>query len=333
MGTVKRIDNEYYIEFYARGLLYQKKAGKDLNAAKALLKETEDKIKQGEMGIIVRDIELAIFFKSFLEGGRLHYSKKTLRRFKWACENLTCYLNDRHCGVTMLSQITPQIIEDFRSHWKGNPSQQIKNGKSARNFNVILILLREIFEYGRSLGYINDHPTLHIRLLEWQRKYKPLFLTDEDQRKLEEDKGVDQAALFIDLAFLTGLRREEIVNLSYQDFSAADYSVLVNRRGRRIKLPVDQGVFLTLSLKSNPRKKGRIFSAVEGEMLIKSANEKLKQLFNGRYNLIHLRNTFIRSCILRGMPMTRLNQIAGFVDIAQIFFIGEKGLHALLPEN
>ena len=44
MGTVRKIGNEYYIEFYARGLLYQQKAGQQKEVAEQMLKEVEEKM-------------------------------------------------------------------------------------------------------------------------------------------------------------------------------------------------------------------------------------------------------------------------------------------------
>ena len=44
MGEIKKIGEEYYIEFYARGLKYQQQAGTDKRQAEELLRNIEEKI-------------------------------------------------------------------------------------------------------------------------------------------------------------------------------------------------------------------------------------------------------------------------------------------------
>ena len=68
MGTVRKIGDEYYIEFDARGLTYQRNGGKDKKAATQLLKTIEDKIRKGEMSTVIVDVKAGDFFNNFLKG-------------------------------------------------------------------------------------------------------------------------------------------------------------------------------------------------------------------------------------------------------------------------
>jgi len=48
MGQIRKINEVYYIEFYARGLLYSQVAGNNLENAQTLLAQVEEKIAAGK---------------------------------------------------------------------------------------------------------------------------------------------------------------------------------------------------------------------------------------------------------------------------------------------
>ena len=92
MGTVKKIGNEFYIEFEARGLKYQQKAGTSEDAAYALLYEIESKIRNGQMGAIVRDVDMDIFLHDFIEHARGLHTPRTIERFTDLIANFQRFL-------------------------------------------------------------------------------------------------------------------------------------------------------------------------------------------------------------------------------------------------
>ena len=161
MGQVRKIGEEYYIEFYARGLLYQQKGGNDIVHAQKLLDEIEGKIKQGEMGTIVRDVDLDIFLKTFSEFAQKEYSSKTFSRYSDTIKHFSEFLKKKFPGLKKLSEVTPKVIEDYRFYL----SQEAERRKlKPKVLNFTLYLLRDCLDYGITLGYINDNPTLHVRL-------------------------------------------------------------------------------------------------------------------------------------------------------------------------
>ena len=74
MGQIRKINDVYYIEFYARGLLYSQIAGDNLEEAQKLLPQVEEKIAGGEALTIVRHIDLPDFFERFLVEAKDQYS-------------------------------------------------------------------------------------------------------------------------------------------------------------------------------------------------------------------------------------------------------------------
>src|SRR4051812_23513783 len=111
MGTVKKIGDEYYIEFEARGLKYQQKAGTDEAAARRLLNEVEGKIQKGQMGIMIRDADIDIFFADFLSFAQGHHTPHTWKRFKSLVGHFQSFLKTDRPDAVKLSQITPHVLE------------------------------------------------------------------------------------------------------------------------------------------------------------------------------------------------------------------------------
>ena len=62
MGKIRKIKDDYYIEFYARGLLYSQMAGQDYQEAQEKLNAIELVIAEGEALTLSRHIDLVDFF-------------------------------------------------------------------------------------------------------------------------------------------------------------------------------------------------------------------------------------------------------------------------------
>ncbi|MCB9771343.1 MAG: phage integrase SAM-like domain-containing protein [Candidatus Omnitrophica bacterium] len=163
MGTVHKIGETYYIEFEARGLKYQQIAGDNKEAAMKLLESIEAKIRHGQMGVVVRDIPIAVFFKDYFEFARISYPAKTVARLEQLAKHFTGFLNTQYPNVMLLSGLTPKVIEDYKYFIS-------RSEQKPWVINFSLLLLREIFEHALKLGYLNDNPTLHIRFVPDQRR-------------------------------------------------------------------------------------------------------------------------------------------------------------------
>ncbi len=157
MGQIRKIDDVYYIEFFARGLMYSQLAGSDEQQAHKMLQEIEAKISKGEALTVVREIEVRVFFQQFLEYAKGEFSPKSLKRFALTCQHFSNFLLRVYPQVKKLSEVTPAVIEGYKA-------ELVKDVKP-KVVNLSIVLLREVLEYGIKIGFINDNPTLHIVLL------------------------------------------------------------------------------------------------------------------------------------------------------------------------
>ncbi len=210
MGSIYKIGNEYFIEFYARGLKYQQKAGPDGKAARKTLEDIEAKLAQGEVATIVRDVEYDLFFHDYRQFVQDQHTVKTIKRYTVTMDHFVRYLQNEHPLLKKLSEITPKIIEQYKFFLLKNTQRN----NVSRSINLAIILLTDIFQYAIKLGYLNDNPALHIRLVPQNNIKQVVILTDEEIRVLEKSLPKDWRVI-TEFLLLTGMRLEELPQLKW----------------------------------------------------------------------------------------------------------------------
>ncbi|OGX34195.1 MAG: hypothetical protein A3C36_04910 [Omnitrophica WOR_2 bacterium RIFCSPHIGHO2_02_FULL_52_10] len=331
MGVVRKIGEEYYIEFYARGLLYQQKAGRDRDAAERMLKDVEGKIQNGEMGILVRDADIDIFLKTFLEHCRKDAGPRTYRRFASAAAHFQEYCANSQPKLTKLSAVTPGVIEHYRVFLirisaAGSPPVKPKV------VNLTLFLLKIIFDHAIKLGYLNDNPLLHTRWVEVKNPKTPRTLTGSEIEKLSAHCGDDLIDI-VTVVLGTGMRVSELIRLVWTkiDFKHKTIKIEVIYRcgGEAVKertLPIGRDIEAVLERfrMKNATGPGLVFVADNGKPLEeKRLKEELRQAaikagIEGPVNFEILRGTFAREVLSRGVSLADVHRLLGLSDIAKV---------------
>jgi len=248
MGTIRKIGDDYYVEFDARGLKYQRNGGKDKEAAARLLKEIEDKIQKGEMSIVVSDIKTSDFFKNFLELIKNDSDARTYVRYESVAQHFLGFIQTALSPACQLSQITPSIIEGYRAVLL-NSTGKADRALKPKVINFTIYLLRDIFNYAINFGNINDNPTLHTQLIEVPDRNVPQTLTDKDVQGFLNDSS-DGTKDIIELLLRTGVRFEELIGLKWTNVDFKNNCLKIEslpdgmRRGHQV--PMDSEVLMIL---------------------------------------------------------------------------------------
>jgi site-specific recombinase XerD len=317
MGEVKKIGDEYFIEFYARGLLYQKKAGKDSKAAEILLQEIEDKIQKGELATLNREVDMDVFFFSFLEFIRKEYTPKTFARYQNLIEHFNTFLEGQDFSVERLSQITPFVIECYRTQLMILVQEgRIKPGM----LNFSLYLLRDVLEYALKLGYLNDNPTLHVRFVNNSSSVLPKVLGEGDVAKCLQNSRKDLKD-FLEVLLNTGMLLREGFALCWEDVNLKDGYLQIKpfKKGivRTVPLSLEvRNVFLSLKGKGNEDKKSFIFWSQELNRHQQEETVK-KYLEESDFSLALFRNTFIQKMLEKKVSLIQMGRLLGFDDVAK----------------
>ncbi len=340
MGSVRKINSEYFIEFFARGLKYQQKIGPDKTKAQKALQDIEAKIANGEAAIIVRDVDLDIFFQDFLENLAPKHFPKTIQRYQSTITHFQHYLRLEHPSLQQLSAITPRIIEEYKLYVLKN----FRPGNSSHPniVNLTLILLRDFLQYAIQLGYLSDNPVLYIRFVSVSRSVSRILnvLTNEEFTAILNSIPGD-FKLVVEFMLFTGLRSWELVGLKWSQVDWETRCLIIpwgiiklpsvgqeklnngNLKDRRIPLqPRAQEILRKYQQKTTPAQ--FVFSNPSGQRWEREDFEKkLQKIFMGcplkkPLSFTVLRHSFAVSLIRKGVSFSKLYTILGKTDIARM---------------
>jgi site-specific recombinase XerD len=328
MGTVRKIGDDYFIEFEARGLNYQRTGGKDKEAARRLLKEVEDKIKKGEMNIVVHDVQASDFFKDFLSFIKNDNDPRTYVRYGSVVGHFQEFTREALSPTCRLSQITPSIIEGYRARLIKSTSIKGRALKP-KVINFTFYLLKDVFDQGINFGHINDNPTLHTRLMAITDGKLPRVLGDDEIKDLlnisPEDIRVTIAALLG-----TGMDIGEIIGLKWTNVDLNNNCLKIRslpgaaRRGR--KIPMGCKVLSIIQDLYDQRGENQEFVFVDrtgrqmGQANIMRDFIKAGNAIGTNGASLHhiLRNTFAKNMLEKGVSLIGLYKLLGFRDIAKV---------------
>jgi len=312
MGTVRKIGDEYYIEFYARGLLYQQKAGKDKRKAEVLLQEVETKIQQGEMGTMVRDVDLDVFWETFKRYTHQTYSPPTHLRFQDIIGDFQAFQQKEFPRLQKLSEVTPRIMERYRL-WLEQAAKISHPPLKRKTLNFRLRLMREIWKYAITLGYLNDNPAFHTKFFDDRDNIVPLTLSVDEQNKLLACCE-DPLKYGVEFILATGVLWGELVQLKWED---------VNTQERTIKVMAPLGSKTIVPQRSIPidHKAHKILEGCKGKdrtYIFPFPKQGGEAVALPQFSFCLLRHTFAREVLKKGIDLFDLNKLFGYCDIARV---------------
>jgi len=323
MGTIQKIGEDYFIEFYARGLKYQQKAGPDRKAAQKALEEIEAKIARGEAAIIVRDVDIDIFLKDFLHYSQTQHTPKTVRRFQSLKKYFLSFLEQQMPTVVKLSQVTPVVVEQYKN-----------SVRQPEFINLTIILLREVFAYAIKSGYLNDDPSLHICFVN-PIKTKKISVVTEEEKSILVKYASPGLVMMIEMILGTGISVEELTDLTWADIDWLNRVIKVpSRRGCDIPM-VSKVIEILQGRKEGRQSSGYIFTDTEGQklnvMLLKKELRKIvgQSDLEKEITFDAFCHTFAQGLIRKNISWGRLYRILGYDDIAQIlvYTVFAPGVH------
>ncbi len=323
MGQIHKIKDEYYIEFTARGLIYQQKAGNDLAKAQELLASIEEKIANGELQTIARDVDLDVFLQEYLKYAKSLYHPATVRRLLSAMEYFKEFISSQCPELNHLSRVTPRVIENYKAFG-------IKIRKSTKNefnpaiINLTLLLLREMFEYGIKLGFINDNPTLHVRLLDMKR-LRGFQWTDTQMAVFLSNVKRPYKDVLVLMRY-AGLRLTEAIDLTWQQVDFNRNVLFI--KWREVPLHTQARGVLQVNFNAVIDHKARVFKGLDDDPInqseiIRHFIQTCRLTGMSEVSISHLRQNFIKELFERGMSLLTIAKILGINDAAKVMLFSD----------
>lgn len=211
MGAIFKKRSKWYIDYYQPdGKRIRQAVSRYKEQAELALKKVEIEIAEGKYLDVKRGKEMT--FKVFAEKFRL----KHIRRRNRSYLKQECLLDGliKHFGKRMMHEMNVQDIDDFLQHRQET--------RTASTVNKDLAMLKSMFNRANEWGDLVDcNPTRSLKLLD-ENNERCRYLTQEEQeRLLSACSGLLRMVVLI--AFKTGLRWGEIINLKWQQAPMSNY--------------------------------------------------------------------------------------------------------------
>ncbi len=268
---------------------------------------------------------------------------RTLREFqdhlryerRFSPHTVTAYISDIESFYTFLA--TENLLDDrvskndVRRYMKG----QLETTITKRTLNRKLASLRHYYAYLQDRRYIKDNPFLSILSPKATPKLPRVLYEEEinvilSANRTRTDFLRDRDQLLLEFMFATGLRAEEIVNLTLQTLNINERFVLVIGKGqkeRMVPFTVDVQTALRLYLKdmrpallakrkSSQPTNALFLNAQGGKLTIQGLRYILLSIEKktGEYVNLHphlLRHSFATNLLNKGANLRVIQQLLG----------------------
>lgn len=210
----------------------------------------------------------------------------------------------------------------------------MENGASTTSANRKLSTLKSFFRYLQKIGEVDANP---LRLVMGPKNKKPLpvFVRDSEMEELlqeenfEKDLQGSRTRLILEMLYVTGMRRAELIGLrlSDVDFSLMQLKVSGKRNKQRI-IPFAEGLKMLIEVYLDFRKEicsngvDWLFVSDKGEQMPVSAvykvvRERLASVTSLTKRSPHvLRHSFATSMLNNGAELTAVKELLGHESLA-----------------
>jgi len=343
MGRIYKRNKVWYIDFSAKGRRVRKRVGTSKEMAQLALKDAEVKVAREEFGFAKKDIPIDDLIDRFLEYNRTNHRESTTRRYKAVTDHLRRFLEEKQRDVVLLSQLTPEVIEGFktfrRDEWvnpNGKPingDDQVKaytrKGARARTVNLELEAIKTMLNLARRWEYLRENPASLVKPLKTDDKKPVRFLTLEECEQLLEAASPEYYPVVFTL-LNTGMRKAELENLRWEDVDFQRAKMMVRAKedwnpktGER-EIPLSEDLCSLLSELKGSRKKpkrtdyvfpikgtGRSHNWLREELIRTARRAQIHDLTR-----VHtLRHTFASHLVMNGVDLPTVGKLMGHSDV------------------
>jgi len=242
MGSIYKRGRNYYIDIRANGKRVRKKVGPVKHLAELVLKDVEVKSAKEKFDFISPDGQLSTLFQSFSDYSKTNHLPSTHLRYWEVLRNFQVFLAIKHKDNIKISQLTQEIIENYKSFRRNVDPRTIKlpddfpyqipancSIAKTKTLNLEIKTLRSMFNYGIRMGFCRDNPFKSVPLLKTTDSKQPRFLSEQECRTLLDYCPKDLRPIFYTFIY-TGLRLGELINLQWNDIDLKAKRLFVRKK-------------------------------------------------------------------------------------------------------
>ena len=339
MGSIFKRGKIWYLDLKVSGRRIRKRIGSSKKIALLALQDAEVKAARKEFGFADKDIAIDKFIEQYFDYSRTNHQPKTTSRYKAVIDHLNAFLNTKCTDITFLSQITPQILDQYKVYRKDswvNPNgrdveseedikEHTRKGARAHTINFELSALKTIFNLAIKWDYLKDNPTNNVKKLKVIDSKPIRFLSKQECQRLLEACPEDLYPIYF--TFLnTGMRKAELENLEWDDVDFKRGKIKIKRKefwqpktGER-EIPISDSFFTLLKQIHESKISSFVFPHSDGGKIKVKLREKLIQIakqanIENLTKLHTLRHTFASHLVMSGVDLQTVKKLMGHSDI------------------
>jgi integrase len=294
----------WYIDYTYQGKRCRKRSGHSKRVAELTLKDLELRIERREnLGIKeTKNITFTAFAGEYMNYARTNKAKRS-----WATNRSCIRAMTPQFGDSLMSEITPQMIE----HHKAVRSQSV----TPTTVNHDLALLKNMFNKAIEWGYLAENPMKRVKLLKEPPGRLRYLTFDEAERLLKELP--EAPAAVVAFALNTGMRKGEILGLKWRDinFDQKQIAVEKTKTNERRWVPINDQVYRILEAQKGPRKPSDPVFADGAVNLRKHFEGAVKRANLENFRFHDCRHSFASQLVMSGANIRVVQQLLGHKDI------------------
>lgn len=293
------------IDFYDQGKRIKKIIGSRQDALDAYALLKADSL-EGRLQIIRKsDMTFQELTRKYLEYGNVN-GKKSLARDVCSVKALMSHF--RHMKIT---QINPLHIESYKK-------KRLESGRKSGTVNRELAALSHMFNLARKWKLTHSNPMQDVRLLK-EEKFKMRIL-DRIEASLLIAAAVSHLKPILIVALNTGLRRGEVLGLSWNDVDFVNYTINVKNTKSGKDRIIPMNAVVAKILKEQDMSSEWIFPHPQRrERAMKDVSYSLKTACNkigiDKFRFHDLRHTSATWMVNAGVDLVTIKEILGHSTI------------------
>lgn len=315
----KRFPDSWYVYYYKRGKKKKKWAGYSKADAQTVKRDIEEQLARERAGIApaIKKISCQDAIEKYLEYSKANKSERTYLLDEHILKNLFLQFLQKH-QVYEVGRIYPELLDEFKNH----RLTQDKVKKVTHNREITSI--KTFFSAMVKWGYLPDNRAAGLKKLRLPINLAR-FLTKEEIKDLLGAADTTTRPI-IEMFLYTGLRRNELRFLRWQDVDMANKRVIVqNREGFHTKnyqprvIPMHPKLFEIFQEISKAKKNGQyVFSNRQGDVrshISRDVGGVIKEAKLEGVSVHTLRHTFASHLAMAGVPIRTIQILMGHANI------------------
>lgn len=206
----------WYLDYAVDGRRLRKRVGRSKRLAELALADVQVKLERKELGFQAKDKGLADFIQEYLAYSKSNKARQSYERDTYIIKNFTDFIK-----ADKLSAITPAKLEAYKVHRR-------ENGAKLTTVNRELNTIKAMLNKAVAWGSLAQSPAQSVSKFREPRRQVRYLSKDEVRTIL---KAADERLRPIIEVFLhTGLRRDEVVHLTWADIDFKNKALAVQAK-------------------------------------------------------------------------------------------------------